>query len=130
MRTNARKEREKEREKKRVAVCWIVLQCVAVCCSMLQCVAVCCSVLQKRSARKSEKKENMHTREKYGVAMISRLLKINVSFAEYSPFYRALLQKRPIFLGSLLIVATSYTEREGAGKRSMSEVCTSVRVCV
>jgi len=31
-----------------------------------------------------------------------------VSFAEYSLFYRALLQKRPMFLGSLLIVATSY----------------------
>jgi len=31
-----------------------------------------------------------------------------VSLAEYSHFYRALLQKRPMFLGSLLIVATSY----------------------
>ena len=29
-----------------------------------------------------------------------------VSFAEYRLFYRALLQKRPMFLGSLLIVAT------------------------
>jgi len=29
-----------------VAVCCSVLQCVAVCCSVLQCVAVCCSVLQ------------------------------------------------------------------------------------
>jgi len=28
--------------------------------------------------------------------------KIKVSFAEYSLFYRALLQKRPIFLGSIL----------------------------
>ena len=35
-------------------------------------------------------------------------LKIQVSFAEYSLFYRALLQKRPMFLGSLLIVATSH----------------------
>ena len=31
-----------------------------------------------------------------------------VSFAEYSLFYRALLQKRPIILRSLLIVATPY----------------------
>ena len=31
-----------------------------------------------------------------------------VSFAEYCLLYRALLQKRPIILGSLLIVATSY----------------------
>ena len=34
-------------------------------------------------------------------------LKIQVSFAEYSLFYRALLQKRPMVLGSLLIVAIS-----------------------
>ena len=33
-------------------------------------------------------------------------LKLQVSFAEYSLFYRALLQKRPITLRSLLIVAT------------------------
>jgi len=32
--------------------------------------------------------------------------KIKISFAEYSLFYRALLQKKPIFEGSLLIVAT------------------------
>ena len=31
-----------------------------------------------------------------------------VSFAEYSLFYRALLQKRPIILRSLLLVATPY----------------------
>jgi len=49
----------------------------------------------------------------YGVATISRLLKnymsllkLYVSFAEYGLFYRALLQKRPIILRSLLIVAT------------------------
>jgi len=35
-------------------------------------------------------------------------LKIWISSAEYSLFYRALLQKRPVFLGSLLIVATPY----------------------
>jgi len=34
--------------------------------------------------------------------------KIYVSFAEYSLFYRALLQKRPIILRSLLSVATKY----------------------
>ena len=36
-------------------------------------------------------------------------LKLQVSFAEYSLFYRALLQKRPIILRSLLIKATPYT---------------------
>jgi len=44
----------------------------------------------------------------YGVAMISRLLKLQASFAEYRLFYRALLQKRHIILRSLLIVATPY----------------------
>ena len=39
-------------------------------------------------------------------------LKVQVSFAEYRLFYRALLQKRPTFLGSLLIVATSYHNNE------------------
>jgi len=35
-------------------------------------------------------------------------LKCQVSFTEYRLFYRALLQKRPIILRSLLIVATPY----------------------
>ena len=35
-------------------------------------------------------------------------LKLQVSFAEYSLFYRSLLQKRPMILRSLLIVATLY----------------------
>jgi len=38
-------------------------------------------------------------------------LKLQFSFAEYSFFYRALLQKRPIILRSLLIVATPYHGR-------------------
>ena len=43
----------------------------------------------------------------YGVATISRLLKmIGLSFAEYSFFYWARLQKKPIILRSLLIVAS------------------------
>ena len=37
-------------------------------------------------------------------------LKLQVSFAEYRPFYKALLQKRPTILRSLLIVATPYSE--------------------
>jgi len=35
-------------------------------------------------------------------------LKLWVSFAEYGMFYRALLQKRPVILRSLLVVATPY----------------------
>ena len=38
-------------------------------------------------------------------------LKLQVSFAEYSLFYRALLQKRPVILRSLLIVATPYNRQ-------------------
>jgi len=37
-------------------------------------------------------------------------LKLQVSFAEYIFFYRALLQKRPVILRSLLIAATRYSE--------------------
>jgi len=35
-------------------------------------------------------------------------LKLHISFAEYSLFYRAFWQKRPMILRSLLIVATPY----------------------
>ena len=41
-------------------------------------------------------------------------LKLYVSFAEYSLFYRALLQKRPVLLRSLPIVATAYPECNGS----------------
>ena len=37
-------------------------------------------------------------------------VKLQVSFAEYRLFYRALLQKRPIVLSILLTVATPYTQ--------------------
>ena len=39
-------------------------------------------------------------------------LKSQVSFAENSPFYRALLQKRPIIWRSLLVIATPYASAE------------------
>ena len=42
----------------------------------------------------------------YGVATISRLLKIYVSLKNMDLLHRALLQKRPIILRSLLMVAT------------------------
>jgi len=42
----------------------------------------------------------------YWVATISRVLQIIGLFCRISLFYRALLQKRRIILGSLLIVAT------------------------
>ena len=46
--------------------------------------------------------------DRYGVATISRLLKIQVSFAK-EPYKRDdILQKRPIIFRSLLIAATPY----------------------
>ena len=50
---------------------------------------------------------NIHSDIRMGWLWLVGSLKIQVSFAEYNLFYRALLQNRPIFLGSLLIVAAS-----------------------
>jgi len=43
-----------------------------------------------------------------GLLRLVGSLKLQVSFAEYSLFHRAPLQKRPVNLRSLLIVATPY----------------------
>jgi len=45
-------------------------------------------------------------------------LKLEVSFAEYHLFYRALLQKRPIILRSLLTKATPYLHRKSSLQKS------------
>jgi len=50
-------------------------------------------------------------------------LKLYVSFAEHSLFYRALLQKRRILLRSLLIVATPYPDIMAC----LNEPCVSKR---
>jgi len=47
-------------------------------------------------------------------------IKLYVSFAEYSLFYRALLQKRPIILSILLTVATPYLLTSSSILRSSS----------
>jgi len=47
---------------------------------------------------------------RYGLATISRLLQIIGIFCRMSSLYRALWQKRPIILRSLLIVATAYLD--------------------
>jgi len=86
-----------------VAMCCSVLQCVAVCCNVLQCVAVCCSVLRCVAVCAAHR---LMRRALTPDTFISR--KSQVSFAEHRLFYRALLQKRPIILRSLLIEATPY----------------------
>jgi len=58
-------------------------------------------------------------------------LKIWVSFAEYSIFYRVLLQKRPIILRSLIIVATPYRAAKTKVRTSVSNqisVCSKARL--
>jgi len=65
---------------------------------------------------------------RYGVAMISRLLSIIGLFANYRLFYRALLQKRPMILRSLLIVATPYSQH--ACMLVNKYVCLCACVCV
>ena len=64
-----------------------------------------------------------------GVTMSRRLKTIGlfcrVSFAEYSLFYRALVQKRPKIFRSLLIVATPY-QPGYIGHNSMKETWNSV----
>ena len=61
------------------------------------------SILQEaQTSPKRSKYQNMEWLRLVGS------LKLQVSLAEYSLFYRALLQKRPIILRSLLIVATPY----------------------
>ena len=52
----------------------------------------------------------------------SRLLKLQVSFAEYRLFYRALLEKRPIILRNLLIIATPYVIAD-VGRQNMCDIC-------
>jgi len=50
--------------------------------------------------------------------------KLQVSFAEYGLFYRALLQKRPIILRSLRIVATTYSKERGMHPRALQHTAT------
>ena len=85
------------------ALCCSVLQCVAVRYSASQCIAMCCSVLQCVIA-------SIRNRG-YGEATISRLLKSTGSFAKELYKRDDILQKRPIILRHLLMVATPYLIR-------------------
>ena len=48
-------------------------------------------------------------------------LKLQVSLAEYHLFYRALLQKRPIILRSLLVKANPYRAKERVRERERAK---------
>ena len=72
----------------------------------------------------SKDKSNLHT---MGWLWWVRLIKLQVSFAEYCVFYRALWQKKPIILSMLLIEATPYCM---SGLWMFSSLCVCVRACV
>ena len=120
-----------------VAVCCSVLRCVAVCCRVLQCVSVYQHREPNRLVDVGKSTTEyisanirfytvlpyniMHCNTHPHAAMHYNALqhtmgwlrsvgsiKLQVSFAEYSLFYRALLQKRPIILSILLTKATPY----------------------
>ena len=118
-----------------VAVCCSVLQCVAVCCSVLQSVEVCCSVLQcvamccrvwlawmyawygnsyslstiQQCVAVCSSVLHHGWNATMGWLRLVGCLKIYVSLQNIGLFCRSLLQKRPIFLSILLIVATPYS---------------------
>ena len=78
-----------------VAVCCSVLQCIAVCCSVLQCVAVFCSVLQYDAVCCSMLQ--------CVAVCCSVIMDCEVCFENEPLLCMALLQKRPVNVGSLLI---------------------------
>ena len=99
-----------------VALCCVVrsspvLQCVAGCCNWLQWVAVGCSVLQ---CVVDVCRRVLHV---MGLLQLVGSIKSQVSFAEYSLFYRALLHKRTIILSILLTEATPYSPTAGKRRR-------------
>jgi len=58
-------------------------------------------------------------------------IKLQVSFAEYCLFYRALLQKRPIIVSILLTKATPYCHRTSSRQGDLSVLqCVAVWCCV
>jgi len=87
------------------AVCCSVLQCVAVCCSVLQCVAVCCSIFQ----------------------CIAVFLDCEVYFENEPQLCRALLQKRPVNVRSLLICKRALYISQKAPCVSARKPCISAK---
>jgi len=95
-------------------------------CIYVVCVYMCTSCIEEESCysgRQREREIHAHThihakthklRRGTSIGWLRMIGSLNlyVSFAEYCLLYRALLRQRPIILRSLLIVATTYTERQ------------------
>ena len=64
--------------------------------------------MQKTTRKLPDNKKGAKIKALYGVATNGRLLRIRGLFCRNTLFYGALLQKRPIILRSLLIVAIPY----------------------
>ena len=85
------------------------------CCSVSQCVAVCCSVLQCVDTETWTRDEldtsvsSLQSDVSMGWLWSVGSIQLQVTFAEYRLFYRALLQKRPIISSILLNKTTPYT---------------------
>ena len=83
-----------------------MLLCVAVCCSVVQCVAVCCRVLQCVAVSLISHRQYVNM----GWLRFVGSLKLWVSFAKEPYKRKDILQKKPVILRSLLIVATPYVK--------------------
>ena len=92
-------------------VCCSLLQSVAVCCSLLQSAAVCCSLSQSVDHLDIAGliSEWYVAHMNLGMVWLWSVgsIKLQVSFAEYCLFQRALLQKRAIILSILLTTPQS-----------------------
>ena len=99
------RERERDREKERERVCVRESACVCVIFSLSFSLSLSLSLFLSLPVSPTLSRAIMS-----GMRWLQAVdsLRIWVSFAEYRLFYRALLQQRPIFLGSLLIVAAPY----------------------
>jgi len=85
------------------------LQHTATHCNTLQCTAKHCSILQLSfQCMRAGWTPGLPWIQAMGWLRLVGSLKVYVSFAEHSLFHRALLQKRPTILRSLLIVATPH----------------------
>jgi len=101
-----------------IGECVRVRVCVCVCVRVCVCVCVCVCIHRPSS--------NSTSACTMGWLRLVGSLKLQVSFVEYHLFYRALWQKRPIILRSLLVDVCSHYPH----CRCHMCICTYIHVCV